>query len=161
MLINTTTTTTYRPQNFNMTQIVLANTLKTSFLQTAKKNTSNEELDYDEFEKETKDGILNIIDKTLRNINELNSKNKEIGDYYQSLQQYLDLKLYEDEMNEINEQNRPKKIEKKSVEILKEKHDDVISEANNINSKSIIPKISGREKKDNGLEEVDLEDFDS
>lgn len=145
-----------------MSQNVLANTLKTSFLQTAKKNTMNEQLDYDEFEKETKDGILNIIDKTLRNINQLNMKNKEIGDYYQSLQQYLDLKLYENELVEISEELKPiKKNDKKEIEILKEKHDDVISEANNINSKT-NPRISAKEKRnDNELEEMNLEEFNS
>ena len=51
----------------------------------------------DDLENKNKNELLDIIDKTMQNINEVNSKNKILQLYYESTQKAIDLKLLEED----------------------------------------------------------------
>ena len=51
----------------------------------------------DDLKNKNKNELLDIIDKTMKNINEVNSKNKILQLYYESTQKAIDLKLFEED----------------------------------------------------------------
>ena len=53
-------------------------------------------LEFDDFENKRKSEILDIIDKTMQNINEINSKNQVREMYYDTIQKAIDIKLLEE-----------------------------------------------------------------
>ena len=54
-------------------------------------------MNFDDFDKKNKDELFEIIDKTMQNINEINSNNKVRQLYFETAQKAIDLKLFEED----------------------------------------------------------------
>ena len=111
-----------------------------NFNQTTKNLSNNHDFDFDNFDEKIKNKseheLLDLIDKTLKNIKDLNNENRVLNEYYNTIQNYLDLKLIPQEMENIL--SKSMMLPEKNVKIVSERFDENISEVNkNFNSQSM------------------------
>ena len=149
------------PDNFQKDDNYIQNTIKESFLNiTNQYNINNYNINFEnfKFENEEKKNIISLIDKTLKNIEQLNSKNKILNQYYESIYKYLNLNSFEKEKKKIVDYENP---HRRDFGILDEKHDDIISDINRINL-SQIHNINDEFEIDlNKKEEIQEDEFEN
>ena len=90
------------------------------------KKAKDNKLEFDNFENKRKSELLEIIDKTMKNINEINSNNEVMGMYYDTIQKAIDFKLFEETekmrktaYNNKGELKRSRSSSKAKIEIEK------------------------------------------
>ena len=128
------------PKDFPKNIDLMKNSININFNQTTKNISKNHDYDLDNFDEKIKDKsekeLLDLIDKTLKNIKDLNSENKILNEYYNTIQNYLDLQLIPKEMENILSKSMI--LPEKNINIVSERFDENISEANkNFNSQSM------------------------
>ena len=125
------------PDNFEKDDNYIQNIIKESFLNiTNKNNKNNDNINFENFgfENIEKKNIISLIDNTLKNIEKINSKNKILKQYYESIYKYLNLNSFEKVKKKIVDNENP---HRRDFGILNEKHDDIISDINRINLSQI------------------------
>ena len=128
---------TILPDNFNKDDNYIQNTIKESFLNiTNQYNKNNIHINFEniEFENEETKNIISLIDTTLKNIEKLNSKNKILNKYYESIFKFINFDLFEEKRKKIVNSENP---HRRDYGILNENHDDIISDINRINLSQI------------------------
>ena len=114
------------PKEVKQDQDILTQTLNKSIIEQAEK----ENVPLDDFMDKNKMELIEIIDNTLKNINEINKQNQISEIYYNTVQKAIDLKIYEAEkemikndIDEKNEEFKKKKMSKASkvIEDIKPK----------------------------------------
>ena len=92
------------------------------------KKAKDNKLEFDDFENKRKSELLEIIGKTMKNINEINSNNEVMGMYYDTIQKAIDFKLFEETekmrktaYNKNGQLKRSRSSSKASIEIEKAK----------------------------------------
>lgn len=94
---------------FEQNDNILAQTLT----QTINNKAKNENIEFEDYLDKSKRELIDIIDKTLKQINEANQENEMKSFYYNTTQKALDMKIYEND-KELMKQNLEKKNIKKS-----------------------------------------------
>ena len=117
------------PKEVKQDQDILTQTLNKSIIEQAEK----ENVPLDDFMDKNKMELIEIIDNTLKNINEINKQNQISEIYYNTVQKAIDLKIYEAEkemikndIDEKNEEFKKKKMSKASkvIEDIKSEYSD-------------------------------------
>lgn len=110
------------PDDVKQDEDKLKKTLHKSILTTTKNLPS-----FETYENKTKKELINIIDQTLKNIDEVNSKNEVSQLYFDTVQKAIDWKLYEAEKEEIKKKmeggskiKRTKSKASRASEVIKE-----------------------------------------
>ena len=110
------------PDDVKQDEDKLKKTLHKSILTTTKNLPS-----FETYENKTKKELINIIDQTLKNIDEVNSKNEVSQLYFDTVQKAIDWKLYEAEKEEIKKKmegggkiKRTKTKASRASEVIKE-----------------------------------------
>ena len=128
------------PKDYQKNATLMKNSININFNQTMKNISKNHDYDFDNFDEKVQNKseheLLDLIDKTLKNIKNLNSENQILNEYYNTIQNYLDLKLIPQEMENIL--SKSMMLPEKNVKIVSERFDENISEVNkNFNSQSM------------------------
>ena len=89
------------------------NILSQTLTQTINNKAKNENIEFEDYLDKSKRELIDIIDKTLKQINEANEENEMKSFYYNTTQKALDMKIYEND-KELMKQNLEKKNIKKS-----------------------------------------------
>ena len=89
------------------------NILAQTLTQTINNKAKNENIEFEDYLDKSKRELIDIIDKTLKQINEANQENEMKSFYYNTTQKALDMKIYEND-KELMKQNLEKKNIKKS-----------------------------------------------
>ncbi len=89
------------------------NILTQTLTQTINKKAKDENIEFEDYLNKSKRELIDIIDKTLKQINEANQENEMKSFYYNTTQKALDMKIYEND-KELMKQNLGKKNIKKS-----------------------------------------------
>ena len=89
------------------------NILSQTLTQTINNKAKNENIEFEDYLDKSKRELIDIIDKTLKQINEANQENEMKSFYYNTTQKALDMKIYEND-KELMKQNLEKKNIKKS-----------------------------------------------
>ena len=135
------------PKDYQKNIDLMKTSININFNQTTKNISKNHDYDLDNFDEKIKDKseneLMDLIDKTLKNIKNLNRENKILNEYYNTIQNYLDLQLIPKEMENILSKSMI--LPEKNVKIVSERFDENISDANkNFNSQSINKIPSGK-----------------
>ena len=96
------------PEEVKQDEDKLKETLHNSLLATTKNMPS-----YQTYDEKSKKELISIIDKTLKNIEEVNTKNEVSQLYFDTVQKAIDWKLYEAEKEEIKQKmDNPTKLKR-------------------------------------------------
>ena len=115
------------PEEVKQDEDKLKETLHNSLLATTKNMPS-----YQTYDEKSKKELISIIDKTLKNIEEVNTKNEVSQLYFDTVQKAIDWKLYEAEKEEIKQKmDNPTKLKRtrtkssKASEVIKEANEEI------------------------------------
>ena len=115
------------PEEVKQDEDKLKETLHNSLLATTKNMPS-----YQTYDEKSKKELRSIIDKTLKNIEEVNTKNEVSQLYFDTVQKAIDWKLYEAEKEEIKQKmDNPTKLKRtrtkssKASEVIKEANEEI------------------------------------
>ena len=115
------------PEEVKQDEEKLKETLHNSLLATTKNMPS-----YQTYDEKSKKELISIIDKTLKNIEEVNTKNEVSQLYFDTVQKAIDWKLYEAEKEEIKQKmENPTKLKRtrtkssKASEVIKETNEEI------------------------------------
>ena len=102
-----------KEENFKQDENVLSKTLT----ETINKKAEDEKIDFDEFSNKNKQELIDIIDKTLKTINEANQENDMKSVYFDSIQKAIDFKIYEQD-KELMKQNLKNMRKSKASQVI-------------------------------------------